>query len=105
MIGSNYFLDILDFQKAIWSSFGTESIQFQFNTEQLTAIVIEISWKRFNSALIFTISTWPNVRQFGRKFRRKVSADLAENFGRIFGFGRTLLQTHTITTLVRSFHF
>ena len=33
---------------------------------------------------------WPNIRQTGRNFRPNISADLAENFGRIFGFGRTL---------------
>ena len=39
------------------------------------------------------MSSWPNVRQLGRNFRPNISADLAENFGRIFGFGRTLTLT------------
>ena len=37
---------------------------------------------------------WPNIRQVGRNFRPNISADFAENFGRIFGFGRTLIPTY-----------
>ena len=38
---------------------------------------------------------WPNIRQVGRNFRPNISANLAENFSRIFGFGRTLLMAYT----------
>ena len=57
-----------------------------------------ISQTKINESMLrksnlYILITWPNVRQVGRNFRPNISADLAENFGRIFGFGRTLVFT------------
>ena len=46
------------------------------------------------SAHLLTALAGRIVRQVGRNFRPNISADFAEIFGRIFGFGRTLLNTH-----------
>ena len=42
------------------------------------------------SAHLLTALAGRIVRQVGRNFRPNISADFAEIFGRIFGFGRTL---------------
>ena len=44
------------------------------------------------SAHLLTALAGRIVRQVGRNFRPNISADFAEIFGRIFGFGRTLQQ-------------
>ena len=42
------------------------------------------------SAHLLTALAGRIVRQVGRNFRPNISADFAEIFGRIFGFGHTL---------------
>ena len=49
------------------------------------------------SAHLLTALAGRIVRQVGRNFRPNISADFAEIFGRIFGFGRTLVVTKSIS--------
>ena len=55
------------------------------------------------SAHLLTALAGRIVRQVGRNFRPNISADFAEIFGRIFGFGRTLLSLLTQDVLLFAF--
>jgi len=55
------------------------------------------------SAHLLTALAGRIVRQVGRNFRPNISADFAEIFGQIFGFGRTLLIDELESDVIKAY--